>query len=168
MNEAQHHFQGQDHLIYNLVLHFAECRGSAVLLGFRAGQFLRRGNSRVTGMAKNTRQIGPYSGEKALTRLDLRTREGRYLRAIQDELTAQVGDDPTAAEKLLIRLASLKALRVALMAPKIMTSEAIDERADRQFLAWANSLRRDLDTLGIAKRAQSSPRLADLLGGKTV
>ncbi len=119
-------------------------------------------------MAKKARKIGPYSRRNALARLDLRTREGRYLRAIQDELTAQVGDDPTAAEKLLIRLASLKALRVALMAPKIMTSEAIDERADRQFLAWANSLRCDLDTLGIAKRAQSSPRLADLLGGKTV
>ena len=86
--------------------------------------------------------------------------------AIQAELTNHVGGAPSAAEAILIRLASLKALRVALMAPKIMTSEAIDERADRQFLAWANSLRRDLDTLGIAKRAESSPRLADLLGGK--
>ncbi len=115
-------------------------------------------------MAKKARKIGPYSRRNALAHLDLRTREGRFLMAIQDELTNHVGGAPSAAEAILIRLASLKALRVALMAPKIMTSEAIDERADRQFLAWANSLRRDLDTLGIAKRAEASPRLAELLG----
>lgn len=117
-------------------------------------------------MAKKAHRIGPYSRDGALVRLDFRTREGKFARAIQDELTAHVGGQPSAAEQILIRMVSLKALRVALMAPQIMTSEAIDERADRQFLAWANSLRRDLDTLGITKRAAREPTLQEYLSSK--
>ncbi len=115
-------------------------------------------------MAKRTHRIGPWSRNGVLTRLDLRTREGKFARAVHQELVKQVGGEPTAAEQLLIKLATLKALRVALMADSIMTREAIDERVDRQFLAWANSLRRDLDVLGISRRAKTSPRLAEILG----
>ncbi len=115
-------------------------------------------------MVRRAHRIGAYSGGSALIRVDRRTREGRFLQAVHRELTEQVGGEPTAAEQLLIKLATLKALRVALMADSIMTREAIDERADRQFLAWANSLRRDLDVLGISRRAKTSPRLAEILG----
>ena len=87
------------------------------------------------------------------------------MKAVEAELTAHVGGQPSVAEQMLIRLAALKALRVALMAPQIMTSEAIDERADRQFLAWCNSLRRDLDTLGITRRIAKDPGRAVLFGG---
>ena len=115
-------------------------------------------------MAKKAHRVGAYSSNSALTHLDLRTREGKFLQAVHRELTEQVGEAPTAAEQILIKLATLKVLRVSLMADAIMSSEAIDERRDRQFLAWANSLRRDLDVLGITRRAKSSPRLAELLG----
>ena len=54
-------------------------------------------------MAKKTRQVGPYTRDKALAHLDLRTREGRFLMAIQDELTNHVGGAPSAAEAILIR-----------------------------------------------------------------
>ncbi len=115
-------------------------------------------------MGKKAHRIGAYSGGSALIRVDRRTREGRFLQAVHRELTAMVGGAPTAAEQILIKLATLKVLRVSLMADAIISSEAIDERRDRQFLAWANSLRRDLDVLGLTRRVKSSPRLAELLG----
>ncbi len=86
------------------------------------------------------------------------------MRAVQAELTAHVGGQPNAAQQLLIRLASIKALRIALMADHVLSQESISERDDRQFLCWANSLRRDLDVLGLTRRVKSSPRLAELLG----
>ncbi len=86
------------------------------------------------------------------------------MRAVQAELTEHVGGQPNAAQQLLIRLASIKALRVALMADYVLSEQSITERDDRQFLAWANSLRRDLDTLGITKRAVRHPGLAEAFG----
>ena len=115
-------------------------------------------------MAKKAHRIGPYSHGSALVRLDFRTREGKFARAIQDELTQHVGGQPNAAQQLLIRLASIKALRLALMSDFVLTEHSISERDDRQFLAWANSLRRDLDVLGLTRRVKSSPRLAEILG----
>lgn len=116
-------------------------------------------------MARRAHRIGRYSRGNVLARIDLRTREGRFLQAVQAELTEHVGGQPNAAQQLLIRLASIKALRVALMADYVLSEQAITERDDRQFLAWANSLRRDLDTLGITRRAKTSPRLAEILQG---
>ncbi len=115
-------------------------------------------------MVRRAHRIGAYSGGSALARVDLRTREGRFLQAIQQELTEHVGGQPNAAQQLLIRLASIKALRIALMADHVLSQESISERDDRQFLCWANSLRRDLDVLGLTRQASSSPRLAELLG----
>ncbi len=65
-------------------------------------------------MAKKAHRIGPYSRENALTCIDGRTREGRFLQAIQAELTEHVGGLPSAAERILIKVAALKTLRVAL------------------------------------------------------
>ncbi len=117
-------------------------------------------------MAKKAHRLGRYSSGSALARVDLRTREGRFLQAIQQELTEHVGGQPNAAQQLLIRLASIKSLRLALMSDFVLTERSISERDDRQFLAWANSLRRDLDTLGLSRQASSSPRLAELLGNR--
>ncbi len=115
-------------------------------------------------MGKKAHRIGRYSHGNALVRLDFRTREGKFARAIQDELVAHVGGSPNAAQQLLIRLASIKALRIALMSDHVLSQESISEKDDRSFLCWANSLRRDLDVLGLTRQASSSPRLAELLG----
>ncbi len=115
-------------------------------------------------MAKKAHRIGRYSHGNALVRLDFRTREGKFARAIQDELVAHIGGQPSAPERILIQVAVTKILRIALMADYVLSQESISERDDRQFLCWSNSLRRDLDVLGLTRRAKSSPRLAELLG----
>ncbi|MEE9249739.1 MAG: hypothetical protein V3U93_01250 [Alphaproteobacteria bacterium] len=81
-------------------------------------------------------------------------------------MTEHVGGAPTAAERILIRLASIKSLRLALMVDHVLSEQAITERDDRQYLAWSNSLRRDLDTLGLKRRAEVGPGLREILGGK--
>ncbi len=111
-----------------------------------------------------TYRIGRYSGTKAFTCLDGRTRESKFARAVENELVGHVGGRPSVAQYLLIRLVAIKALRLALMTNHVLTEQSINERDDRQFLCWANSLRRDLDVLGITRRAEASPRLAELLG----
>ena len=112
-------------------------------------------------MAKKAHRIGPYSRALPLACIDGRTREGKFARAVQDELTQHVGGAPTAAEQILIKLASIKVLRVALMTRHELSEHSISERNDREFLCWSNSLRRDLDVLGITKRATQSPSLKE-------
>ena len=111
-----------------------------------------------------TYRIGRYSGTKAFTCLDGRTREGKFARAVENELVGHVGGQPSVAQYLLIRLVAIKALRLALMSDYVLTEHSISEKDDRSFLCWANSLRRDLDVLGLTRRVKSSPRLAELLG----
>ncbi len=114
-------------------------------------------------MAKKAHRVGRYSRASGLAKLDHRTREGKLAEAVVTELTKHVGGNPSAAEQLLIRLAGLKTLRIALMAQHVLTVESITERDDRQFLAWANSLRRDLDCLGLKAAGPRQPRLAEVL-----
>ena len=108
-----------------------------------------------------TYRIGRYSGTKALISLDGRTREAKFARAITAELVEHVGGQPNAAQTLLIRLMVVKILRIALMSDYVLSQESISERDDREFLCWSNSLRRDLDVLGITKRATQSPSLKE-------
>ena len=114
-------------------------------------------------MSRKAHRVGRYSRGTALVHLDGRTREGRFARAVQSELVEHVGGSPSAPQQLLIRLASLKALRLALMTQHVLTDQSISERDDQQFLSWANSLRRDLDVLGIARAPERLPRLAEVL-----
>jgi len=114
---------------------------------------------------KRTRQVGPYSRPSALAKLDGRTAAGRFVKAIQTELAEHVGA-PNAAQSLLIKLASFKALRIALMADQVLTAEAIHERDDRQIISWCNSLRLDLQVLGIEGRGDAPPVLEAYLEGK--
>ena len=115
-------------------------------------------------MPKNRMTIGPYSRPNALSSIDGRTRPGRFIKAVQDDLTDHVGGTPTVAQALLIRLVAIKALRLALLTDRILDPEAIAESNDQHFLGWANSLRRDLAELGIERRGDLTPSLAEVLG----
>ena len=68
---------------------------------------------------------------------------------------------------MLIGLAARKALRLTLLTSHVLTKGDLDERGDREFLAYANSLRRDLETLGLKSPARQLPRLAEYIGEKT-
>ena len=117
---------------------------------------------------KTAHRIGPYSKDSGLAKLDHRTREGKFVLAIEAELRRHLGGSPSVPQQLLAKLASIKALRISLMVPLVLTEASISERNDREFLAWANSFRRDLETLGLDPIPESAPTLRQILGGKSV
>ena len=111
---------------------------------------------------------GPHSRDHVLSTIDRRTRAGRVLRTTEAELIEHVGGHPTAAERLLIQAASIKATRLALLSEKLLSGEDMSEGSDAHILAWLNSMRLDLAALGLERRAKDiTPRLDDYLARKT-
>jgi hypothetical protein len=83
--------------------------------------------------------------------------------AIREQLTRHLGGQLNAPQQLIISAASIKALRLEMMLKTILSEEAIASgNQDGQYLAWSNSLRRDLEAIGIARPPQL-PRLGDYL-----
>jgi hypothetical protein len=81
----------------------------------------------------------------------------RSVRAFAKELTEHVGGEPTAAQKVLIREASIKNAKLTMLADKVLNDSDVDvDLATRCYLAWSNALRRDLETLGI--KAAETPK----------
>jgi hypothetical protein len=117
-------------------------------------------------MAKKiTRQIGAYSRPSSMAKVDGRTRHGRFIAAVRKRLSDHVGGNPSATQAVLIELAALMSLRIALLSDVVLSAAAIEERDDRQLVAWINSLARLMDKLGL-KGAASRPRsLADIFPG---
>ena len=108
--------------------------------------------------------VGFASRDRSLTSLDRRTRAGRVLRTVEADLIEHVGGHPTAAELLIIKSASIKACRLALLTERLLTSGELATSAEDHALAWLNSMRLDLSALGLQRRLRDvSPSLSDIL-----
>lgn len=83
--------------------------------------------------------------------IDGRTPIGKALKAIEAELVTAVGSDPTPQEILLIQRIKFKTVRCALFEIATLTGQGISR--DDTYLAWANSLRCDLQAIGLGRRA---------------
>jgi hypothetical protein len=114
-------------------------------------------------MPGKARRAGPYSKRAALAHLDHRTRQGKFAREVRTQLIEHVGGRPSAAQLLLIQMATLKALRIALLSDVVAGQVQVDERDDRQLVSWMNSLRRDLEALGLARPAERMPGIREIL-----
>jgi hypothetical protein len=98
--------------------------------------------------------------------VDGRCRVARVMRDFAKELERHVGN-PSPAQQALIREASLKNAKLAMLADHILDSTASDyDCATRTYLAWSNSLRRDLEALGLKAPEQRAPQLADFLSAR--
>jgi hypothetical protein len=110
-------------------------------------------------------RLGPYSKKTSLTVIDGRCRVARQIREFTEILVEHVGGKPTAAQSILIREASIKNCRLVLMTDSILADGGNTDfnLATRTYLAWSNSLRRDLEALGLTQPEKQVPRLADVL-----
>jgi hypothetical protein len=97
------------------------------------------------------RKPGPFSRDESLATLDNRTRAGRVMKGVIRQLTEQIGD-PTAGQGLLIQSVGLKATRMALLAEQLLDGTPPSEGSDHHALAWLNSMRLDLQALGLERR----------------
>ena len=109
------------------------------------------------------RRIGPHSLNASIATLDRRTNAAKVLKKITSDLLDHLGD-PTAPQRLIVQGAAFKALRVALFADRMLNDDdAPSEKGDHNLLAWSNSLRLDLQALGLERRERATIDLATYL-----
>ena len=112
------------------------------------------------------RTLGPHS--RVLTRgavsdVNGRTREGRFLRQIEKELIGQLGRDPSFGERLLVRRISRGMLQLELFDQKLSTEGEFTAHDARAFGALGNQVRLGLRELGLkpaALKAKAASPLA--------
>ena len=107
---------------------------------------------RRPSMAKRKkRRIGAFSKRLAFSDLDGRTNAGKYANSIKNDLERQIGN-PTPAQQILIKLIAVKMLRCEMMYDQMLFNPNggnLQDRVENYFLAWSNSIRRDLEALGV-------------------
>ncbi len=108
-------------------------------------------------------KIGPYSRPDALSKMDGWTWEAKLLRQVRDDLTAQLGGSPSAAQRALIDQASWLTLHVEQINRRTVGGKAMTEHDSRHYLAWTNALSRTLRHLGLKGVAQQAPTLTSYL-----
>jgi hypothetical protein len=103
--------------------------------------------------SSHTRQpLGPHS--RVLRRgvlgdaIDGRSKEGRFLRHCEAGLLAQLGGEPSFAQRLLIRRVSRAVLRLDFLDEKMASGTLTDHDA-KAFSALSNTVRLCLRELGI-------------------
>ena len=111
------------------------------------------------------RRAGPFSSKGALA-LYARTNSAKLLRKISTDLLDHLGS-PTAPQRIIVQNASFKALRCALFTERMLNApDALSERSEHNILAWSNSLRLDLQALGLERRERPTLDLASYLARK--
>jgi hypothetical protein len=91
------------------------------------------------------------------------TREARLFRALRAELVAHVGGNPSAAQRALIDRAAMLQTHLARMDEKVFGEGEMSDHASRQYLAWANSVSRMLQALGLEPAKPKAMTAADSL-----
>ena len=106
----------------------------------------------------NTRAVlhGAQS-QFSLSSLDGRTRLARTWQAVESELVSALGGDPTPQQRILIGRVCFKLLRCHLYEAAFLNGRGKPQ--EEKYLALANSLRLDLQALGLERREK---RVVDL------
>jgi hypothetical protein len=83
------------------------------------------------------------------------------------ELVAHLGD-ATAPQRLIIQAAALKATRMMLLTDQLLAGVPLSEGSDHHALAWLNSMRLDLQAIGLERKGPASIDLREYLKSQTV
>ncbi len=94
-----------------------------------------------------------HGSYRKLSNLDGRTREGKIIKQIEAELATAMGA-PTPQEILLIQRVAVKALKCHLAERHFLGNNGNTVRLEKDYLSWTNSLRADLQLLGLQRRAK--------------
>lgn len=110
----------------------------------------------MSRVSRKSKGVGPFSTDQSLVEIDRRTRAGRMMKGVQRELFDFLGD-PTPGQRLLIQAVSVKATRLALLSERLLSGKAIADGTDHHLLAWLADMRRDLQALGLERKAGGIP-----------
>ena len=108
---------------------------------------------------KNTNGMihGAY---RNLTALDGRTKEARLMAEVEAALVNSLGGDPSPQQIILIQRIAVKSLRCYLSEREFLRNRS-QSRLETDYLSWANSLRADLQLLGMERRSRPIVNLHD-------
>jgi len=106
---------------------------------------------------------GVYS-ELTPQSLDGRSKVAKTLRAINRFLVAELGGEPSTQEMLIIERASFKAVKCILAEIAMLNGNG--NGFEGHYLAWSNSLRLDLCTLGLERRQKEVTDLTEYIQKK--
>ncbi|HEX4113637.1 MAG TPA: hypothetical protein VH020_13980 [Stellaceae bacterium] len=109
----------------------------------------------------NQGRIGPYSRLLARGAVSGRTREGKFLRAVEAQLAEHVGGSPSLPQRMLISRLARVALRLELFDEKMANGKTTDLDA-RVYGGLHNSFRLLLRELGLKATAAKPPTLAEI------
>jgi hypothetical protein len=99
---------------------------------------------------------------RSLINLDGRTQLARALQSLRAELVTALGGSPSTQELLLVDRCTYMAARIhAWEAATLNGTEA--NSTDKDYLAWVNTLRLTLTSLGLQRRARPVESLRDYL-----
>ena len=108
-------------------------------------------------------QLGRHSRPHMLAKLDRRTKEGKALAELRDELTRHVGGAPSAVQRVLIERAARLQFYLELMDRETLkTRGTMSERNSRMYLAWSNALRLCLREIGVEPAPAAKGTVASL------
>lgn len=108
-------------------------------------------------------RVGMFSRASAVRNVDGRTVEARIVKSTIADLTDQLGGDPTAAQQLLIHGTAVLVLRLRVALDRYTSGIGDVESLDRHVVSLQNSLRHNLQAIGLARVEQAPPSLADIL-----
>jgi hypothetical protein len=98
-------------------------------------------------------------------KLDERTKIAKLLKGLKAKLIEHLGGNVSFTEQMLIERIAFKCLKARIFETNFFLNE--DPGSDQHFLALVNSLRRDLQALGLHKKPGTLPGLEDYLKGKS-
>ena len=101
-----------------------------------------------------------HGAYRNLTALDGRTKEARIIAEVEAALVNSLGGDPSPQQCLLIQRIAVKSLRCYLSEREFLRNRS-QSRLETDYLSWANSLRADLQLLGLERRAKPVVDLHD-------
>ncbi len=88
-----------------------------------------------------------------LHQLDQRTKEARIINEVESTLASALGGNPSPQQTILIQRIAVKSLRCFLAEREILKNSNGETREilERGYLSWTNSLRADLQLLGMKR-----------------
>jgi len=98
-------------------------------------------------------------------KLDERTKIAKLLKDLKAKLIEHLGGNVSFTEQMLIERIAFKCLKARIFETNFFLNE--DPGSDQHFLALVNSLRRDLQALGLHKKPGTLPGLEDYLKSKS-
>ena len=110
--------------------------------------------------------IGPFSNVDRLLLVDRRTRLGKFMHETRESLLDHVGPNPSVPQQIIVHQAVIKLTRLILIEGHILSNDGIEQGDRHQWAAWSNSLRRDLEALGMERRLEEAPSLYEYLASR--